>query len=102
MSYITIAPGQLVTKDPADAKLYRFDWTTKNLQVGAAVTASTFTITGPDVLLTKDSENIPTQGCVRLTGGTLGAMYEVANKIVTNETPSQTKERSFLILIENS
>lgn len=37
---------------------------------------------------------------LRLTGGTLGHLYEVANKVVTNETPAQTKERSFRVLIE--
>jgi hypothetical protein len=36
----------------------------------------------------------------RFTGGTLGAVYEIANMILTNESPAQRKERSFRILIE--
>lgn len=36
----------------------------------------------------------------RFTGGTLGAIYEIANMILTNETPVQRKERSFRIQIE--
>lgn len=37
----------------------------------------------------------------RFTGGTLGAVYEFANMILTDESPAQRKERSFKIQIEN-
>lgn len=101
---ITIREGALVTKDPADIKVYQVDWDTENLAALVTITTSTWTITGPDALLTKDNESIlagsrSTQ--LRLLAGTLGQTYEIANKIVTNESPAQTKERSFRVLIEN-
>lgn len=152
MSVILIRPGDVVTKDPADVKVYQVDWDTENLAAGVMVNTSDWTITdlrpiaawsatvayarGARVIsgatiyaavlantnqippndtywavvaqvtpLTKDSESIlvatnrTTQ--VRLSGGTLGQLYEIANRIVTNETPSQTKEKSFRVLIEN-
>lgn len=109
MSTVTIRPGDLIAKDPADIKVYVVDWDTQNLPASATISTSTWTITaiGPSVIdtaLTKDSETIlagsrKTQ--MRLLGGTLGQIYEIANKIVTNETPAQTKERSFRVLIQN-
>lgn len=152
MSVILIRPGDVVGKDPADIKVYKFDWDTDNLATGVIINNSNWTITErqpiavwdatkayvmgdrvvsggmiytalvahtnqlppnltywmaikPNVPLTKDSESIlvatnrSTQ--VRLMGGTLGQVYEVANTIVTNETPAQTKEKSFNVLIEN-
>jgi hypothetical protein len=66
--------------------------------------ATYWAVVATDAPLTKDSESIlagtrKTQ--VRLLAGTLGQIYEIANKIVTSETPAQTKERSFRVLIEN-
>jgi hypothetical protein len=109
MSVVTILPGALVPKDPSDIKVYQFDWDTNNLAATVTITTSSWTITAikpsrVDAVLTKDQESIlagsrKTQ--MRLTAGTLGQTYEIANKIVTNETPAQTKERSFRVLITN-
>lgn len=109
MSTIIVSEGALVTKDPADIKVYQCDWDTHNLAVGATITTSTWTITAVspsivDAALTKDNESVLTgdrKTQLRLTAGTLGQIYEIANKVVTNETPAQTKERSFRVLIEN-
>lgn len=109
MSTLTIAPGALVSKDPSDIKVYVFDWDTSNLAPTVTIQNSTWTIKAirpsiTDVALTKDQESVAAgnrKTQVRLSAGTLGQVYEIANKIVTNETPSQTKERSFRILIEN-
>lgn len=109
MSTITVRAGGLVTKDPADIKVYVVDWDTENLAVGATIVTSTWTITAvapgvADTALTKDSESLVTgnrKSQVRLLGGTVGQTYEIANKIVTSETPAQTKERSFRVLIQN-
>lgn len=108
MAIVTIVNGGQVTKDPSDIKVYIVDWDTNNLAPTVTISTSTWTITAispstSDAALTKDSENIlsgnrKTQ--VRLTAGTLGQLYEIANKIVTNETPAQTKERSFRVLIQ--
>ena len=108
MSLITIENGDQITKDPSDVKVYLVDWDTDNLAVGATITTSSWTITaiGPsqtDTALTKDSESIVTgsrKTQVRLSAGTLGQTYEIANKIVTNEAPTQTKERSFRVRVE--
>lgn len=109
MATVTIQVGALVQKDPSDIKVYKVDWDTSNLGVGVTISTSTWTITAIkpsiiDTALTKDSESIlagsrTTQ--VRLAAGTLGQTYEIANKIVTNESPAQTKERSFRVLIQN-
>lgn len=106
---LIISSGDQVTKDPADVKLYVVDWSTANLALGVTITTSTWTITAiypstTDAVLTKDSESIlaglrTTQ--VRLSAGTLGQTYEIANKIVTTESPAQTKECSFRIRVEN-
>jgi hypothetical protein len=109
MSVVTILPGDQVTKDPADQKIFLFDWDTNNLGVGVTISTSVWTISAispsqTDAVLTKDNESIlagtrKTQ--VRLLAGTLGQTYEIANKITTSETPSQVKERSFRVRVEN-
>jgi hypothetical protein len=56
----------------------------------------------PDTL-TFDQDSILTgnrKTQVRLIGGTLGALYQLDNTIVTNESPAQTKQRSIKILVE--
>lgn len=110
MSTVTITNGDQVTKDPADSKIYLVDWDTNNLGVGVTIAGTpVWTISAvypstTDAALTSDNTSVlaglrKTQ--IRLIGGTVGQTYEVANKIVTSETPSQTKERSFRVLVEN-
>jgi hypothetical protein len=109
MSVITISENALVSKDPADAAVYTADWDAENLAAAVTVVTSTWTITAlapsvTDAILTQDQASILTGGrktSVRLSAGTLGQLYEVANKIVTSETPAQTKERSFRLLVQN-
>lgn len=105
---VTIYDGGTASKDPADILVYQFDWDTLHLAAAVTITTSTWTITAVapvgDTTLTKDQESIlagnrKTQ--VRLTAGLLGGEYQVANKIVTNESPAQTIERSFRVVIEN-
>jgi len=108
MSQVIILNGDQVSKDPADSKVYVFDWDTNNLAAAVTISTSTWTITPiypstTDAVLTKDQESVlagsrKTQ--VRLSAGTLGQTYEIANKVVTSESPAQTKERSFRILVE--
>lgn len=109
MATVIITNGDLVTKDPADIKVYQVDWDTNNLAATVTINTSTWTITPispstTDAVLTKDSESVlagsrKTQ--VRLLAGTVNQVYEIANKIVTSETPAQTKERSFRVLVQN-
>lgn len=109
MATVTIKAGEMVLKDPADIKVYQVDWDASNLAASVTIVTSTWTITpirpsASDAALTKDNESIlagsrKTQ--VRLSAGTVGQTYDIANKIVTNESPAQTKERSFRVLVEN-
>lgn len=109
MSTITVRAGGLVTKDPSDIKVYVVDWDSENLAAGVTISTSTWTITAispstTDAILTKDSESILTgsrKTQVRLSAGTVGQSYEIANRIVTSEAPAQTKERSFRVLVQN-
>ena len=121
MSITVITPIQLVTKDPQESRVYVVDWDYANLAAAVTIATSTFAITAiapiGDTGLTKDNElkltaaqatvalertvsldNRATR--VRLIGGTLGALYEITNQIITSESPAQTKERSFRVLIE--
>jgi hypothetical protein len=104
---ITIRNGDLTSQDPNDQLVYRFDWDTDNLLTGVLINSSSFTITqiagATTTALTKDQESIVAgsrQTQLRIAGGDVGALFEIANKIVTNESPTQTKERSFRLLIE--
>lgn len=108
MSTVIIKNGDLVLKDPQDVKVYHMDWGTQNIPAGVTLNTSIWFInpispSTTDATLTKDQETIlgdNTTSRVRLTGGTLGQTYDITNRIVTSETPSQTKERSFRVLIE--
>ena len=103
---ITVHNGATVPQGPTEALVYTFDWDEENLPAGVEIASSTFVIAAehPDgnAELTADQTSIlagnrSTQ--VRLSGGTLRAKYRVTNRIVTNETPAQTKARSFFVLI---
>jgi len=109
MTVVTLADGALVLKDPSDIKSYTIDWDAENLAAAVTISTSTWTITAVspslvDTALTKDQETIlsgarKTQ--VRLSAGTLGQKYVIANKIVTSESPAQTKERSFTVWVQD-
>jgi hypothetical protein len=104
MSVVTLPDGGLITKDPGDIKTYTWDWDIYNLAAAATIATSVWAITGSDALLTQDQATIlsgarKTQ--VRLSGGTLGTTYTLTNTITTSESPSQTKERSVKVLVEN-
>jgi hypothetical protein len=107
----TIEAGGLLTLDPSDKRVIQFDWDTDALPDGVEISTSTFTIAvvgqqGGLTLLTKDQESIvtgnrKTQLRLLATTATVGDRYLVANQIVTNESPAQTIERQFEVLIQN-
>lgn len=123
MSTVVIRSGALVVQDPSDVKVYVFDWDADNLAPGVTIPTSSFTVTAVspstvDTALVMDSparltaaeasaalgrtvtlDNRATR--VRLASPTVGQVYEIANMIITSETPSQTKERSFRLLGQN-
>lgn len=98
-----IHSGGQITKDPNSEEFVTLEWGTKNLAIGVTIATSAFTITGPDASLDFDNDDILTGGrstTLRLTGGTLGKRYTVTNRIVTDETPTQTKDASFRVLVQ--
>jgi hypothetical protein len=105
MAAQTISPGDLVVKDPSAVKVYQFDWTNYLTDLGVeTIVTSSFTITGPDSVLTKDNESVVSGSLktqLRLSAGTAGGLYTVANLITTNASPANTDERSFLVLVQD-
>jgi hypothetical protein len=109
----TIEAGGLLVLDPSDKRVIQFDWDTDALPAGVEIatpSGSTFTITAIQqsglTALTKDQESIvsgnrKTQLRLVATTATVGDRYLVANQIVTNESPAQTIERQFEVLIQN-
>lgn len=99
-------PGSVIEKDPQSDEPHGFDWTAWLAELGAGVliASSTWTISGPDSVLTKHDESIVTgalKTAAYFAAGTVGAQYTVTNRIVTNSTPPVTDERSFVMLIGN-
>jgi len=100
----TIRAGGLLQKDPNSEEVFIMDWDTEHLRPGVQIATQQFFIVGPDSVLTKDSESILAGARTiqfRLKAGTLDAKYTVTSRIVTNESPPQTKDASFKVLIQN-
>ena len=99
-------PGDLITKDPTADEPVGFDWSgwLTDLGMGNIIVTSTWTIAGPDAVLTSHDPTIIT-GAVKtqvyLAAGTPGKRYEVTNRILTNSAPPVTDERSFKVLVQN-
>ena len=109
MSTVSVRSGDLIVLDPADSRIIQFDWDAENLATGVTISTSTFTITAiqqAGTILTKDNPSIlsgsrKTQVRIIATTATVGDLYELSNTIVTSETPTQTKEQSVKVLIQN-
>jgi hypothetical protein len=95
-----------VLKDAASDEPQGFDWSAwlTELGVGTIIVTSTWTVTGPDAVLTTHDPIIVT-GAVKtqvyLNAGTPGKRYTVTNRIQTNNAPPVTDERSFKVLVQN-
>ena len=105
-----IRPGGLVVLDPSEERFIGFDWDSENLAPGATIVSSTFTITvirqSGATALTLDTQSIlsnlrSTQVRLLATTAAVGDEYELANRIVTSETPAQTKEQRVRVLIQD-
>lgn len=100
-----MTPGGSIRHDPSAERFIEFDWSAalvKRDGTTAAIATSTFSIIGPDSALTYDNASIlsgATSTTARVKGGTNGKTYTLTNRIVTNESPSQTDERSVFIRI---
>lgn len=103
MSQTTVQDGSLIVKDPNAILVYVIDYDAARLAAGVEISTSAWSITGPDATLTSDQDAILSgnrKTRIRLTAGTLGGVYTVTNRIVTNESPAQTIDASFRIRIE--
>lgn len=103
---MTRKPGALILKDPSSDEPQGFDWTDWLAELGTGVTiaTSTWTISGPDSILTKHNESIVTGDLktqAYFAAGTPGSKYTVTNRVVTDSSPAVTDERSFQYLITN-
>lgn len=104
MTQLLVRPFALVPKDTNESRLIVFDWDDENLAATVTITTSTWTITRLEpslaldtTTLTKDNESIVTgsrKTQCRVIAGTLGGRYRLTNKVVTSESPTQTKEKS--------
>lgn len=97
-------PGDLIQKDTNSDEPYGFDWTAWLAELGSGVQiqTSTWTITGPDGVLTKHDETIVVGGLKAqafFAGGTANKTYMVTNRVVTNSSPTVTDERSFQVFV---
>lgn len=104
MVTIEIRDGGLATQDPSDARVYRMTWE-DNLAAGVTFTTNTFTVTQlsgtATPALTRDSVSADgLDTIVRLSGGAEGGLYRIDNLVITNESPAQTKERHFKVLVQ--
>ena len=100
----SIHAGGLIVKDPESIEVFVVDWGLEHLADSVTITTSSWVIEGRDSALTKDQESILSgsrRTQLRLTAGTEGYRYTVTNRIVTNETPAQTKDASFYVLIQH-
>lgn len=102
-----IKHGQTIEKDPADEVVLWFDWTDRLLQDSAALSSFVITISGGDTggsapvtVLTYDNHGLVTGNKMvkaRYKAGTVGQTYKVTCRVLTNESPAQTFERSFFL-----
>jgi len=98
-----IHSGGLVVKDPNAIEVFVVDWDQEHLATGVTIVTSSWFIAGRDSALTDDQASILSgsrRTTLRLSAGTLGYRYTVTNRIVTNESPAQTKDASFEVLIQ--
>lgn len=107
---ITVNDGTLILKDPSDVSTYTFDWddalatsvTIASITCGVVALGGDTTTT-PLTLSTASPLGIQSGSRtvkVQLTAGAVGSKWRVNCKVVTSETPAQTRERSFFLKLE--
>lgn len=114
---LTIYDGQQAPLDPTDVAVIEFDWDAMALPAGVTIADYGFTTSyvrggprdsngNPTVFLVVDEvsllsglRKVQVRIHMSTTGLGAGAVWRVASRIVTNETPPQTKERSFFVKV---
>lgn len=94
-------PHDWPEKDPDEILDYTINWkgsTDPVLGTTETITTSTWTVPSG---LTKDSDSkTNTTTTVVLSGGTENTKYQVANKIVTDNSPARTYERTINLKVK--
>lgn len=104
---LTVYDGATIAKDPSDILVQHFDWDAENLGASVQISSATVTVSGEsgDIVttpLTRDQVSLLTGNRkvqYRIHAGAAGSLWRVTCQIVTNETPSQTKERSVYVSV---
>lgn len=109
---MTRKPGCLIVKDPDSDEPWSFNWAPYMVPLSATpgttwISTSTWTYSGVDesLFLHDDTTSVgsgahPVIAEVFMSGGTPGVKYKVTNRIVTNNEPPVTDERSIDVLVE--
>jgi len=104
----TIQAGGVLVLDPNDERIINFDWDDV-LSTGVEILSSTWTIAAIKqsgiTALTADSGvildgNRVTQSRFIATTATNGDQYWVSNQIETDESPAETIEQRFRVLVQ--
>ena len=85
-------------KDPNAVLDYGFDWSD---WLGNAETIVTSTWINPDGITVVTSSNSSEATVVWVSGGTAGKSYRLTNRIVTNNSPARTDDRTLLIEVQD-
>lgn len=84
-------------KDPNAVLDYGFDWSDW-LQSGETITSSTWI--NPDSITVNSSSNLPESTVIWVSGGTAGKTYRLTNRVVTNNSPARTEDRTLTIEVQ--
>jgi hypothetical protein len=84
-------------KDPNAVLDYGFDWSDW-LQAGEVITSSTWI--NPDSITINSNAYLSETTVVWVSGGTAGKSYRLTNRIVTNNSPARTEDRTLLIEVQ--
>lgn len=101
---VTIPDGGFCEKDEDEVLVYQFDYDAFNLASGVElVSVGVIEVeTDGDGALTIDSISLLAGNRkvqFRVAGGTVDEEYTIINRVTTNETPSQTKEKRFTLRV---
>lgn len=105
----SISAGGLLVLGPSNQRVITMDWDTEALPATVTIASSNFTITPirqAGSMLGLDNTSIlagnrKTQLRLDATLATVGDLYMVINVIVTAESPAQTIDGVFQVLVQN-
>jgi len=84
-------------KDPNAVLDYGFDWSDW-LQSGEIISSSSWI--NPDSITINSNSHLDTSTVIWVSGGTAGKSYRLTNRIVTNNSPARTEDRTLLIEVQ--